>query len=114
MESLTRLDELECGADVINLLVDVSDEDKETHGRLRKQMARLRRTTRVPIILELSRQVVSDASYLDTLKMGACCQPDFLALDLGIASMHRETFIPVSRNIKMIATFHQPRSLSDD
>lgn len=84
LESSEDLDELECGADVITLFVDQAHETVDLHSCITKQVARVRRRTKVPLMIEVRCPGMQLEHYVRLLKCCQRCLPDYLAIDLDI------------------------------
>jgi shikimate 5-dehydrogenase/shikimate kinase len=107
MESRFEYEELECGADVINLVIDVSDSFVGLQSKVIKQMAVLRRRTRAPIIFEARYFSQNPSTYFAMLKLGARTLPDALAVDLAADPSQITSLLQAIGSINIIGTFCQ-------
>lgn len=93
---------LECGADAINLIV--SPMDKNLRQTLVRQMAMLRRMTKLPIIIDV--QEADSSLYLTALRVALRVLPDIMTVNLAADSEVVNALSHTKGFIKLIGTFH--------
>ena len=110
-------EELECGADTINFVIDVPDNTLDLHDRVARQMAYLRRKSRAPIIFEARYSPQNPSAYWALLRLGLRCLPDMMAVDLRAEASQVKYILRTKSNVKKIGTFHHeapwPTSAAD-
>ncbi|GAD92728.1 pentafunctional AROM polypeptide, putative [Paecilomyces variotii No. 5] len=99
------LTELESGSDAINLIFDPNFAEKKCSSSLSRQMAVLRRHTRVPIILDIHAHFELDqARYADILQLALRQIPDMITVSLDTNYTLADVLAVAKCHTKIIGT----------
>ncbi|EXJ78920.1 hypothetical protein A1O3_08420 [Capronia epimyces CBS 606.96] len=102
-------DKLECGADMISLVIDPKlDRIGHLQDQIPKQMALLRRYTRTPIMIDVLHAQPQDAvNYIRLLRLCLRSAPEFLTVALSLDSGHLQVVASAKGFTQMVGVIHQ-------
>ncbi|ETN38975.1 shikimate-5-dehydrogenase [Cyphellophora europaea CBS 101466] len=105
-------DKLECGADMVSLVIDPGDKAADHFLELvPRAVATLRRHARAPIMIDVSYPDTQDsANYLKLLRLCLRSSPDFLTVCLRLARDQVKSLASLRGSTQIVGTYHYESS----
>ncbi|KAL4911344.1 hypothetical protein BDW74DRAFT_184716 [Aspergillus multicolor] len=106
-----NFEDLDAGADAVNLIVEINAIESGLQCRLTRSVASLRMHSRVPVLVDIRLSDHNDSKYLEVLKMVLRIAPDAVTCPIRCRSDVIKELLATKGCVKAIATYHQSTPL---